>query len=459
MTVRMCAIACALLVAGTRMGAADDVMPATVTPMAVTPAPATPPIVAPPTVTPAPATPPIVASPTVTPAPTGATSPVVPLTIVPSSDVAAPLVPTEPEAADPPSGRNFAGSVQLDYLAIPTKRIGRDIALDGATAELSIKLVADLGHNVSSSAKLCYGCHGVEVGMAYFDLRVADELTFRVGRFTPSFGSFPLRHDPANHRTSDKPLPDDMGRMVRLREWNEGILPAPWVDNGVEVGGVHFFGSRVQLGYAAFAIGGPRGDNDGFDFDFTQSRSSERYYVDNNSRPAVGGRVSGSFELGETTTLAVGASVMAGHYDPAARLGFFIGGADAVLQLDRVVVRAEYLLRWTEFALGDDPRSRFKYGRDTAGRIADYHLKDGFYTEVEVPVGRVDIVGRWDGLRRFGNVLATSELTSRSTVLRYTAAVAIRIAGVIRLKTSVEAYDFSDFDRELAVHLGLAGAF
>lgn len=435
MTTRMCAFAIVFLVAVTRTGAADDALPTAVTPASATPTPLT-----------LPSSSPVAASPV-------AASPVA------ADPVAASPVAVEPLPAEPASGRNFAGSVQLDYLAIPSRRIGRDIALDGATAELSLKLVADLGHNVSASAKLCYGCHGVEVGMAYFDLRVADELTFRVGRFTPSFGSFPLRHDPANHRTSDKPLPYDMGRMVRLREWNEGILPAPWVDNGVEVGGVHFVGPKVQLGYAAFAIGGPRGDNDGFDFDFTQSRSSERYYVDNNSRPAVGGRVTGSFELGETTTLAVGASMMAGHYDPEARLGFFIGGADVVLQLERLVVRAEYLLRWTEFALGDDPRSRFKYGPDATGRIADSHLKDGFYAEVEVPVGRVEIVGRLDGLRRFGNVLATSELTARSTVVRYTAAAAIRVAGAIRIKTSLEAYDFSDFDSELALHLGLAGSF
>ena len=66
--------------------------------------------------------------------------------------------------------------------------------------------------------------------MAFFDLRVNDELNFRVGRFTPAFGEFPLRHDPANHRTSDKPLPYDMGRMLHLQEFNLGVLPAPWGD-------------------------------------------------------------------------------------------------------------------------------------------------------------------------------------------------------------------------------------
>lgn len=360
-------------------------------------------------------------------------------------------------AEDGPT-RNLAGSIQLDYLAIPTERIGRDIAFDGATAELSIKLATDLGHNTSASVKLCYGCHGTEIGMAYFDLRVADELSFRVGRFTPSFGSFPLRHDPANHRTSDKPLPYDMGRMLRGAQWNWGILPAPWVDNGIEVGGSHFIGTSVQLGYAAFAIGGPRAEADAFDFDFTLSRSGERYYIDNNSRPSVGGRVTGAFELGDTT-VAAGLSTMVGHYDPNASLRFAIGGADLVVQRGGFALRAEYLLRWTEFALGDDPRSRLKYGTPENGKLANWYLKDGFYVEGEAPVGPIDLVLRWDGLRRFGNVLATSDLSSDSSVYRYTVATAYRLVRGMRIKASIEAYDFSDFENELALHLGVAGPF
>ncbi len=361
-------------------------------------------------------------------------------------------------ADDEKAGRNFAGSVQFDYLAIPTERAGSKLSFDGPTAELSLKIVADLGHNTTAGVKACYGCHGFEVGMAYIDLRAADELTFRVGRFTPSFGSFPLRHDPANHRTSDKPLPYDMGRMIRFQDWNEGILPAPWVDNGLEISGTHFFGARVQLGYAVYAVAGPKGDADGADFDFTLSRSPERYYVDNNSQPAVGARVVGSFDLGDASSLVLGFSAMAGHYDPAARLSFAIGGADLVLQVPSLTFRAEYLLRRTEIDLGSDPSSRFKYGPGAAG-FARHFVKDGFYAEVEVPVGRVDLIARWDGLRRAGNVLATSALSDRSSVLRYTAAVAIRIAGGVRLKTSIEAYQFSDFEDELGLHLGLAAPF
>ena len=354
--------------------------------------------------------------------------------------------------------RNFAGSVQLDYLAVSHRAETVDQGLAGATLELSLKLAMDLGDHVSSNVKVCFACHGFELGMAYFDLRASDELNVRVGRFTPAFGSFPLRHDPANHQTSDKPLAYDMGRMVRFRDWNEGVLPAPWVDNGLEINGTHFFG-EAQVDYAAYAMSGPKGSESGGDFDFKQSRSPERYYADNNDEPVVGGRLSFTSNLGRSTIFSAGASGMIGHYDPAARLGFAIGGVDATLQIGRTFLRAEYLARWTEISVGADPASRFKYGPDAKGTYEPYTFKDGFDVEAEVPFGRFQVIARWDGLRRQGNVLATSPLRSRSAVLRYTAATSVRLVSSLRLKASIERYDFSDFGDEVALHLGLAGPF
>jgi hypothetical protein len=353
--------------------------------------------------------------------------------------------------------RTFAGSIQLDYLAVPTEHPARRFTLDGATIELSLKLSVDLSANASASVKVCFACHGFEAGMAYVDLHASDALHLRVGRMTPSFGAFPQRHDPANHRTSDKPLPYDMGRMLRRDDWNEGILPAPWVDNGVELGGTQFF-AHGQLDYAAYVMGGPKGAADAADFDFTLSRSGDRYYLDNNSQPIIGARLGGAFELRGHGTMALGGSVMAGTYDPDAELRFIIGGVDATIDLRRLIIRGEYLLRRTEMFLGDDPASRFKYGPDAGGRFDDFFVKDGFYLEAEVPLPGVELVARWDGLRRIGNVLAGSQLGSDTSLLRYTAGAAVRF-GAIRVKGSVELYDFRDFDRELALHLGLATPF
>jgi hypothetical protein len=370
---------------------------------------------------------------------------------------AAVLAAASPAHADK-TERNFAGSVQLDYMAIPSESVGRKLALDAATAEVSLKVTQDFGDRMSASIKLCVACHGVETGMAYFDLRVADELSFRVGRFTPQFGAFPIRHDPANHRTSDKPLPYDMGRMLRLTDWNMSILPSPWVDNGVEVSGSHFFSEALQLDYAAYAIGGPRAANEAADFDYKLSRSGELYYVDNNSRPSGGARLALNVIRAKTTVTA-GLSAMGGTYDPENKLSYAIVGADLAVQIARIFIRAEYLVRRTEMALGDDPSVRFKYGPGKNGKYDPYFLKQGFYAELEVPLSdRVDGIVRWDGLRRQGNVLRTSELRSDSALLRYTLGASIRLSGATRLKLSGEAYDFSDFQDEIAIHVAIAGA-
>ncbi len=342
-------------------------------------------------------------------------------------------------------------------MAIPSRDIGREIALDGATAEVSLKIAMDFTNQISANVKMCVSCHGFEVGMAYFDLRASDALNIRVGRFTPAFGEFPVRHDPANHRTSDKPLPYDMGRMVRMDELNEGVLPAPWVDNGVQVNGTHFFGNHLQADYAVYAISGPRAGADPVDFDFVASHVP--YYVDNNSRPAYGGQLSASV-LSDSMTWSAGVSMMRGTYDPEHRLTFSIWGAHLVGRIREVFVRAEYLSRKTEMSLGDDPMARFKYGPGSDGQFDPYFVKDGGYVEVEAPVtARITLLGREDFLRRRGNVVATSPLRSDSALLRHTAATAITLRQSLRLKLSYEYCDFSDFDNESVIHAGIAGVF
>jgi hypothetical protein len=382
----------------------------------------------------------------------------------PPAHAAEPAPNAEPAPAEPDEDstvhklrRNFAGSVQLDYMALPSETTGRKLALDGASAEISLKLTMDFTRRISANVKMCYACHGVEVGMAYFDLRVADELNFRVGRFTPAFGEFPVRHDPANHRTSDKPLPYDMGRMVRIDDWNEGVLPAPWVDNGIEIDGTHFFGDHLQTDYAVYAIGGPRASTDPVDFDFKASRSGEVYYIDNNSRPAIGGQLVASI-ITDSATISAGASVMRGTYDPDHRLRFAIAGAHLVLRVRDLYLRAEYLTRRTEMSLLEP--SRFRYGPSSDGVYDPFFVKDGGYAELEVPVGaRLTLIAREDGLRRRGNVLKGSLLTSSSRVIRSTGALAYELSQALRLKLSYEYYAFSNFHNESVIHLGFAGPF
>lgn len=354
---------------------------------------------------------------------------------------------------------NFAGSLQTNYAWVPTDKNARGQTLDGMTNELSLKVAVDFTDNVSANVKLCYGCHGVELGMAFVDMRVVDELNIRAGRFTPAFGDFPLRHDPANHRTTDKPLPYDMGRMLRLREYNLGVLPAPYVDQGIEINGTHWFGDAVQLDYAFHAVGGLRAGQDDLDADFIQSRSV--YYLDNNSEPAVGGRLAFTFNVSDDVLITAGGSGMIGHLDPKRELLYWIAGGDLYLRLWSFDLHAEYLVRRTQYSLGDNPDTLFRYGPGKDGRYDDYFLKDGFYIEGNMPVtNRLELVARFDGLRRIGNVSINSPLRgSTSGMLRYTAGLNVILEGSVRLKFSGEFYDFTDFRDDVVVNAGVAAAF
>jgi hypothetical protein len=362
-------------------------------------------------------------------------------------------------AAAADTTRTIAGSLQLDYLAVPTDGHARATTFDGMTVEAALKMSVDFTRSASVSVKVCFACHGFEAAAAYVDLRVADELTVRAGRLTPELGAFPQRGDPSNHRSSDKPLPYDMGRMVGHRTWNEGVLPAPWVDNGVELLGTRFVdGGRVD--YAAYVLAGPKGAASAADLDFLASRDAGQYYTDNNAEPIAGLRLAGTWDLDSAGHgITVGSSAMAGRYDPDRHLGFWIAGADATIALDGVTLRGEYLVRRTEVAIGNDPAARWKYGPGRDGRYDDDFVKHGFYAEAEVPVGPVDAFARLDGLIRRGNVLAGSALSSSARLLRYTAGAAVRLSASIRLKASAEVYQDKDLGNDLALHLGIATPF
>jgi len=364
--------------------------------------------------------------------------------------------------------RTFAGSAQIDYHFVPTAREAnaRSMTFDGFTFEAATKLTVDFTERFSANVKVCYGCHGFETDMGYFDYRVADALSFRLGRFSPSFGSFNLRHDPANHRLSDKPLPYDMGRMLRLGSWNEGVLPSPFPDNGVEIGGQIAIGESTTIDYAAHAVSGFKGTQAPLDIDFTQSRAGNLYYVDNNGRPSVGGRILLTQRLSSETDMSIGGSAMHGTYDPNNSLTYTIIGADASLRIVRTNVRLEYLARRTEFDTSDPSRLRYVL---TPGN--DYFVKHGAYAEIEHPLTQtVDAIIRVDGLLRTGNVPSSvlgapdGEINHQSSILRFTAGSTISLDRSLRLKASGSYWRFSDNDGQgkdaaISFHLGAVGSF
>jgi hypothetical protein len=367
--------------------------------------------------------------------------------------------------------RTFAGSAQLDYHFVPTQKDANSnvvptgqgsYTFDSFTIEASLKLAVDLTDHLSANVKVCFGCHGFETDMAYVDYRVADELNLRAGRFSPSFGSFNLRHDPANHKLSDKPLPYDMGRMLRRVDWKMGVLPAPFPDNGVELNGTHWFGDDVQLDYAAYAISGFKAQRDAPELDWIASRSGNAYYVDNNGRPTVGGRTSLTAKLSALSDLTIGGSGMYGTYDAANDVWYMILGGDITLRIVRTAFRMEYLVRRQSFDTTNQAKFKFQV---PAGAQYDYFAKHGAYLEVEQPLSsKVDVLVRADGLFRVGNVQNGTPLSQRSSIARLTLGTSYAIEQNLRFKLSTEYWSFSDndsrgHDKEVTFHLSAVATF
>jgi len=373
---------------------------------------------------------------------------------------------------------NFAGSAQLDYLWVPngprvTSAPGPGTDFRAFTMEVGLKVAVDISEHLSANVKACYGCHGVELDMAYFDYRAVDEFNLRVGRFSPSFGAFNLRHDPANHMLSDKPLPYDMGRMLRKGDWNNGVLPAPFPSNGVELNGTHWAGNALQFDYALYAVTGFRNDTDRNPTDLNFQESHGSYYIDSVIRPATGARLAFTLKASAVTDATLGASAMLGTYDPKNQLTYAIGGADFSLRVRRTAFRVEYLVRRQQF--DDTNPDIFRYALATHG--GDYFVKHGMFAEIEQPLlGALDSTLRVDGMWRRGNVsdlpvgsgsanpTAVSPLTSRSYVLRETVGLELALERNFRLKGSAELYQFSYPDSlgnqdALAFHLGAVGSF
>jgi hypothetical protein len=316
---------------------------------------------------------------------------------------------------------------------------------------------------VSANVKLCYGCHGFEADMAYVDYRPLDEFYVRAGRFSPSFGAFNLRHDVGNHKLSDKPLPYDMGRMLRMRTWNQGVLPSPFPDNGIQMGGTHWFGDTTQIDYAVYGIAGFRNNGERMtDLNFGDSRKA--YYVDNNARPTVGAHLTLTQKLGGLSDFTLGASGMYGTYDINNDYAYGILGGELAVRVKRTVLRMEYLVRRTEF----DTSNPAGYALPVTGN-KDSFLKHGAYVELEQPLSpSVDLIARADGLYRIGNFLTAEDepapLAKKSWIMRYTIGGSYAFERGFRLKVSTELWQFSDKDedgrnRDVSIHTAFVGTY
>jgi hypothetical protein len=340
----------------------------------------------------------------------------------------------------------FAGSGSLEYHTFVGAKTGAvpqpsSIGIDGLTLELAQKVVLDVSKSVNVNVKVCYGCHGVELDQGYAELHWKDALSLRAGRINVPIGEFNARHDPANYSAPSKPLPYAMGDLLyyRANEFNLGVVPTPYSDNGAEMFGSFWLGKRVTLDYTLYVVRGLVGSND---LDFIESRSwtaRKRY-------PSVGGRVVASFG-----PVSIGGSASWGYYDPDGKLMYLIYGAELYARWRTLTLRGEFIARQTD------------YDRSLPGYLyvpkEHYFIKAGYYAQLDWdPLSWLTVLARIDGLYRLGMPLPGSLITSDSaSILRPTIAFLLRFGGHFLVKAGYEYWHFTGvpFEDEHVVRTAL----
>ncbi len=171
------------------------------------------------------------------------------------------------------------------------------------------------------------------------------ELSVDGGRFIVPFGAFAAKSHPAAFRTATRPLMYNMGQNVHRDDLGPPILPMPYADEGFRVTArAPIVCEELTATADAYVVNGLQG---GSSVNFFFSRD----YVDNNSQPAVGGRLT----LG-TKRVRGGVSIMSGQFSadgsfgPAADgLHYKIYGADLTARWeDRLRVHVEYAQRTSD---------------------------------------------------------------------------------------------------------------
>jgi len=309
----------------------------------------------------------------------------------------------------------FTGYGYLDhreFIGTNTGQVAtpRSFGIDGTTLEVAEKVVVDVTQGVNVNMKMCFGCHGIELAQGYGEWQANDKVNIRLGRFNVPVGEFNTRSDPTNYTTPSKPLPYAMGDMLFYLPagFNLGVVPTPYVDNGIEVFGSLASSKDLQFDYSVYAVKGFSGTND---LDFVQSRN----YIDNNHTPAVGTRLvlsSGDF--------SVGASAGGGFYDPKDSLRYGYAGAELYWRVSSLVFRGEVIDRLTEF---DPTVPGYRFA------ITDHYFsKLGWYAQADWNATEwLSLMYRSDGLHRMGMPLPGSDISSpQAGIFRQTVAFLAR---------------------------------
>jgi hypothetical protein len=298
---------------------------------------------------------------------------------------------------------------------------------------------------VSANLRVCWGCHGLELEEAALAWRPLPVFSVRAGRLNVHAGSFNARHDFNTRATLTKPLTRMMGGMVRQTEFNQGVLPAPYVDNGVNAALELDFGAAAMR-LDGYVLAGLKGV--GNDIAFDRSRN----FPDNNGEPSFGA----TFGL-ETPLLSLHLAYLWGNYDADARRSYQIASADFGARLGPVTLEGEIAWRQTQFTRAGSPGGEDQFWKWGWWLQADWNIVDTL--RLTLAADSLNVKGIY--LASFGPTpnAALAVTDDNNRVIRGTLGLSYTTVGGVLLRLSGEYWEFSDFNDAWVVQAGIGWAF
>ena len=264
----------------------------------------------------------------------------------------------------------------------------------------------------------------------------------KAGRFIVPFGAYAAMSHPGAYRTLTNPLMYNMGRRVFGDAGLAGpprqpVLPMPYADEGVGLKVKVPLKPKVSAVLDLYSVNGLQQSGPDLRF-FRPSRS----YVDNNSLPALGGRVS----LGNPT-LRLGGSFMTGEAQPdgttTGPILYQLSGADITAKFKE---RARF---YFEYAIRTNTKKDTPFSRPAARRTMVY----GVVAEAELKLcdkPRISWLGRYDTLE-FRDTLFPGSLVPETGIDRYTWGFNLTLPGGSLLILNHERWKLPDPDDDIDV--------
>ena len=262
------------------------------------------------------------------------------------------------------------------------------------------------------------------------------------GRFIVPFGAFAAMSHPGAYRTLTNPLMYNMGRRVfgdsgLVGPPRQPVLPMPYADEGVDLQVKAPLIGKTSARLDFYGVNGLQQTGPDLRF-FTPSRS----YVDNNSLPAIGGRVS----VGNPT-VKVGGSFMTGEAQPdgttSGPILYQLSGADLTAKFKDL---ARFYL---EYAIRTNTRKNSPFAPPAARRTMVY----GVVAEAEVKLcdkPRIGLLGRYDTLD-FRDTLFPAAPEPETSLERFTWGFNFSLPGGSLLILNHEHWNLPDPDDNIDV--------